>query len=174
MSDNMNEKTTFGATIEPPRTPAQDAGRDAPPSPLTTASLPAANPFYAHDDGNRTSTDLKVPPAYTRDLEAQRSNADLSLANTKASCTSQKQHESMWPTLKSIREKAKQDKADKCAKSWNPMARMGRKQKLIVTVVIALVIIGAAVGIGVGVSIATGNGTKTGSGGNRPIGDKDS
>lgn len=165
-----NEKTTFGATIEH-KNPLPLTTRDAPPSPLTTSSQPPSNPFYNHDDGNRTSTDLKAPPTYTHDLEGQRSNADLSLAQSTLSREGDRRDDSMWPSLKTQKEKAKKDKAEKCAKSWNPITRMGKRQKLIVTAVIALVIIGAAVGIGVGVSKAVNGGVKNANGNTRPIGD---
>lgn len=77
----------------------------------------------------------------------------------------------MWPSLKSQKAQAKKDR---CAKSWNPMAKMGRRQKMIVTAVIALLIIGAAVGIGVGVSKAVGGGVKQSNGDTRPIGERPS
>src|SRR5690349_10249996 len=111
---SQNEKTTFGATIEP----LPLATRDAPPSPLTTSSLPQGNPFYDHDGANRTSTDLKPPPAYTHDLEGQRSAADLSLAQTTSSRPRANRDDSMWPSLKTQKEQARKEK---CAKSWNPL-----------------------------------------------------
>jgi predicted lipoprotein with Yx(FWY)xxD motif len=77
----------------------------------------------------------------------------------------------MWPSLQSQKEKAKMAKKQKCAKSWNPMHRLGRRQKLVVAAVIALLIIGAAVGIGVGVSKAVGGGVKSATGETKPIGD---
>lgn len=73
----------------------------------------------------------------------------------------------MWPTKKAQKAKAKQQK---CAKSWNPMAAWGKKQKMIASAVIALCIIGLAVGLGVGVSKAVGGGVNTMHGTTKPIG----
>jgi hypothetical protein len=174
-----NEKTTFGVTIEPqpehlPATPTKTPSlRDAPPSPLTSSSTPrrdAANSFdfYDHQDAQKTETDLKGPQSHAHDLEAQR---DLGLVQTESSrfgC--KKRDESMWPSLSSQKAKKKQAKREKRAKSWNPMAGMGKRQKLIVTLIIALFIIGAAVGIGVGVSKAVGGGVTKVGGGTKPIG----
>jgi hypothetical protein len=168
-----NEKTSFGATIEP-RIPLTT--RDAPPSPLTTSSLPVhdeSNPFYNHNAASRTSTELKTPTVYAHDVEGQRSHANLGLARTESSRPpgSDNRDVAMWPSLQSQKEKAKMAKKQKCAKSWNPMHRLGRRQKLVVAAVIALLIIGAAVGIGVGVSKAVGGGVKSATGENKPIGD---
>ncbi len=174
-----NEKTTFGATIEPqqehsPATPTKTPSlRDTPTSPLTSCSTPrhdAANPFdfYDHQDAQKTETDLKGPQTYAYDLEAQR---DLRLVQTESSrfgC--KKRDESMWPSLSSQKAKKKQAKHELRAKSWNPMAGMGKKQKLIATLIVALFISGAAVGIGVGVSKAVGGGITKVGGGTKPIG----
>jgi hypothetical protein len=181
-----NEKTTFGATIEPrPASLAPSADPyvitptktdssliDAPPSPLSaTSSIPShkpANPFnnlYNHSDESKTTTDLKQARGNVVDLEAQR---DLSLVRTESSRpTCSNKEDSMWPSLKAQKAKAKQEKR---AKSCNPLARMGKKQKLIATLVIAFFIIGAAVGIGVGISKAVGGGVTKVGGGTRTIG----
>jgi hypothetical protein len=180
MSALENEKTTFGATIEPsPSTtpsPLPLSARDAPPTPLTASSeleVPRQNPFYAISSGARTSTSLKQPPSYAQhaDLEAQRSNAELGLTNTASTSATKTKENSMWPSLKAQKTKAK---AERCKESWNPMRRwgLGRRQKMIVTAVIALLIIGAAVGIGVGVSKAVGGGVKDQHGDTRPIGER--
>merc|ERR1711981_1192993 len=158
---SQNEKTTFGATIEH-KSPLPLATRDAPPSPLTTSSQPPSNPFYDLDGANRTSTDLKVPQSYANDLEGQRSNADLSLAQTTLSREGDRRDDSMWPSLKTQKEDAKRQKKEKCAESWNPLTRMGKRQKLIVTA-----------GIAVGVSKAVNGGVKSANGNTRPIGDND-
>ncbi|KIW01787.1 uncharacterized protein PV09_06959 [Verruconis gallopava] len=174
-----DEKVTFGATVEsrpapPPLSPSKpNSMTDAPPSPLTTTSFtPAhesADPFdppWTQGGPNRASADHKQPHITTHDLESQR---ELGLALTGSSRTGCKRKEdSMWPSLKTQKARAKQQKREK---SCNPMARMGRKQKLIATLVIALLVVGAAVGIGVGVSKAVGGGVTQVGGGTRPIGD---
>jgi hypothetical protein len=177
-----NEKMTFGATIEARPEPlaltpskAPSSLRDAPPSPLSATSTPRHehtdpfDPFYDNNEGAKTATDLKQAQAHTHDLEAQRS---LGLTRTESSYPpgSRKKDDSMWPSLKTQKARAKQQK---CAKSKNPWAKMGKKQKLIATLVIALFIIGAAVGIGVGVSKAVGGGVAKVGGGTKPIGDNE-
>jgi len=72
----------------------------------------------------------------------------------------------MWPSRATLKAKKRQEKN---AKSWNPLCRLGKKQKLAAQIVIALVIVGAAVGIGVGVSRAVGGGVWTAQGQSKPI-----
>jgi hypothetical protein len=73
----------------------------------------------------------------------------------------------MWPTQKEVKAKAK---ADKLARnSCNPLARLSKRTRVIVSVTIALTVIGAAVGIGVGISRAYGGSVWAGNGRTMPI-----
>jgi len=107
---------------------------------------------------------MKPPPAYPydHDLETQShlagSGSTRSLAQTK-DC-------SMWPSRQALKQKAREEKK---AKSWNPLCRLGKRQKLAAQIVIAFVVIGAAVGIGVGVSRAVGGGVWAGQGQSKQI-----
>lgn len=179
-----SEKTTFGAVIvERPSSPtapvtpqphslrlqpSKETTHDAPMTPystMSTHSTPGNEPhnpfsaFYTHSQAP-TETDLKPPPMYKHDVE---SNAYLagSKSNIEATkdCT-------MWPSRVTLQQRAIQEKR---AKSWNPMCRLTKKQKLIAQIVIALAIIGAAVGIGVGVSRAVHGGVWSGQGQSKPI-----
>ncbi len=47
-------------------------------------------------------------------------------------------------------------------RSWNPMRKLNKKQKLLVQLLIALVIVATAVGVGVGISRAVGGGVVKG------------
>jgi hypothetical protein len=74
----------------------------------------------------------------------------------------------MWPTQREVKAKAK---ADKLARSrCNPIARLSKRTRVIVSVTIALTVIGAAVGIGVGISRAYGGSVWAGNGRTMPIG----
>jgi len=72
----------------------------------------------------------------------------------------------MWPSQDQLKARAKQDKR---ARLWGPMARLSKRNRFIVSVVIALAVIGAAVGIGVGVSRATNGEVWAGTGKSKPI-----
>lgn len=72
----------------------------------------------------------------------------------------------MWPSRVTLQQRAIQEKR---AKSWNPMCRLTKKQKLAAQIIIALAIVGAAVGIGVGVSKAVHGGVWSGQGQSKPI-----
>jgi hypothetical protein len=71
----------------------------------------------------------------------------------------------MWPTAQELAEK---QKAAKRAKA-NPIARLSKRNRVIVSVVIGLVVISAAVGVGVGVSRAYHGEVWAGNGMNKPI-----
>jgi hypothetical protein len=175
------EKTTFGAVVvdrsssplPAPETPQRHTLRlksshettDIPSTPLSNHSTPGnepLNPFSAFYSHARvaTETDLKPPPLYQNDLESQ-----CNLASTKSNVEQTKDC-TMWPSRATLKAKAREEKK---ARSWNPLSRLGKKQKLAAHIVIALIIIGAAVGIGVGVSKAVGGGVWSGQGQSKPI-----
>jgi hypothetical protein len=174
------EKTTFGAVVvdrsSPPSaqlTPQRHSLRlksslettELPSTPLSHHSTPGNEPsnpfsaFYTHAQV-ATETEIKPPPVYQHDVESQ-----TQLASTKSNVEQTKDC-TMWPSRAALKAKAKEEKK---AKSWNPLSRLGKKQKLAAHIVIALVIIGAAVGIGVGVSRAVGGGVWNGQGQTKPI-----
>jgi hypothetical protein len=182
------KKTTFGATIEPPSTPLPPsnlpAAMDTPTSqttplhlkaskeadststPHSTVSTPshthdASNPFspfYEHRPSTAHST--LAPPVYYHDVES------LGHLSTTKSTVSRTQECSMWPSRDALKAKALEEKKKK---SWNPLCRLNKRQKLAAQILIALVIIGAAVGIGVGVSRAVGGGVWSGNGQSKQI-----
>ncbi|QDS72667.1 hypothetical protein FKW77_002820 [Venturia effusa] len=176
------EKTTFGVTVERSSSPAApltpqphslrlQPSKETTKEPLTphsadsTHSTPGNEPqnpfsaFYTHSQAP-TETDLKPPPMYKNDVE---SNAYL--ASTRSNLDATKDC-TMWPSRVTLQQRAIQEKR---AKSWNPMCRLTKKQKLTAQIVIALAIIGAAVGIGVGVSKAVHGGVWSGTGQSKPI-----
>jgi hypothetical protein len=176
------EKTTFGAVIVTERSssppapttpqphslrlqPSKDPALDAPATPLSGVSTPGNEPqnpfsaFYTHSQAV-TETDLKPPPMYKHDIESQ-----YHLASTKSNIETTKDC-TMWPSRATLQQRAKEEKK---AKSWNPLCRLGKKQRLTAHIIIALVIVGAAVGIGVGVSRAVGGGVWSGQGQSKPI-----
>ncbi|CAF9906172.1 MAG: hypothetical protein HETSPECPRED_006090 [Heterodermia speciosa] len=66
-------------------------------------------------------------------------------------------------------------KKDLCCprRSFNPMRRLSKKQKLWIKLVIALAIVGAAVGLGLGIAKATGTGVWKNANAQTQIGDGD-
>ncbi|KAF2433438.1 hypothetical protein EJ08DRAFT_572647, partial [Tothia fuscella] len=170
--DPEKKPTTFGVTIEQPSTPSQPGLDSQHPTPLhlraskeTVDSSPLSamsthshgirepgNPFsafYEHRPSTSGSNNLKAPPVYYHDIESQGH-----LSTTK-STISRTQECTMWPSHTTLKAKALQEKKKK---SWNPLIRLNKRQKLTAQILIALLIIGAAVGIGVGVSRAVGGG----------------
>jgi hypothetical protein len=176
--------TTFGAIIEQPSTPppatlsAEKAQSlhlkpsretvDAHPtsSPHSFVSTPTNDPsnpfsaFYEHRPSTTEVRTLKAPDVYEHDLESQ-----YQLSQTKSSIGPTKDC-TMWPSRVTLKAKAKEEKAKR---SWNPLIRLPKRQRLIAQIVIALVIVGAAVGIGVGVSRAVGGGVWSGNGQTKQI-----
>jgi hypothetical protein len=177
--------TTFGATIEqPPSTPPHtnlSAGNahslhlkpskesvgthitSSPHSHLSTPTNDPSNPFsafYEHRPSSAEGQTLKAPNVYEHDVESQ-----YQLSQTKSSIEPTKDC-TMWPSRVTLQAKAKQEKAKR---SWNPLLRLNKRQKLIAQIVIALLIVGAAVGIGVGVSRAVGGGVWSGNGQTKQI-----
>jgi len=73
----------------------------------------------------------------------------------------------MWPTQQEVKQKAKREKKARllCA----PMRKLSRRNRIIVSVVMALTIVAAAIGIGLGVSRAYNGSLWAGSGKNKPI-----
>ncbi|TID27809.1 gb [Venturia nashicola] len=177
-----SEKTTFGVTVErsssptapltpQPHSPRLQPSKDTTMEPVTpnsavsTHSTPAHEPhnpfsaFYTHSQAP-TETDLKPPPIYKNDVES-----NVYLASSKSNLETTKDC-TMWPSRVTLQNRAIQEKR---AKSWNPMCRLTKKQKLTAQIIIALAIIGAAVGIGVGVSKAVHGGVWSGQGQSKPI-----
>jgi hypothetical protein len=74
----------------------------------------------------------------------------------------------MWPTQTELKARAK---AEKCQRSRNPLLRLSKRNRVIVSIIIALTIIAAAVGIGVGVSRAYHGEVWAGTGKVVPIGE---
>jgi hypothetical protein len=184
MDPEKKTTTTFGATIEPPSTPphatlsAEKAHSlhlkpsrenvDGHPSssPHSFVSTPTNDPsnpfsaFYEHRPSTADVRTLKAPNVYEQDVESQ-----YPLSQTKSSIEPTKDC-TMWPSRVTLKAKAKEEKAKR---SWNPLIRLDKRQRLIAQIVIALVIVGAAVGIGVGVSRAVGGGVWSGTGQTKQI-----
>jgi hypothetical protein len=74
----------------------------------------------------------------------------------------------MWPTQTDLKAKAK---AEKRLRTRNPMIRLSKRNRIIVSIIIALTVIGAAIGIGVGVSKAYHGEVWAGNGKQIPIGE---
>lgn len=178
--DSEKQPTTFGVTIEqssqPPTTPPpQKSGLNlipvkesdsitAPPSAVSTPTVHTpnhTNPFSAfYEHRADSSNNLKTPNVYQHDLESQ-----CQLSTSKISMDPGKEC-TMWPSRAALKA---QKREEKHKKSWNPLHRLGKRQKLTAQIVIALLVIGAAVGIGVGVSRAVGGGVWSGNGQSKPI-----
>ncbi|KAF2405483.1 hypothetical protein EJ06DRAFT_27765 [Trichodelitschia bisporula] len=187
MSTVQSEKTTFGVIIEKPATPDPATKRPqhlhlahskdnvltgAPASPRSIPSTAGLEPMTpksqlsARQPVAPEDADLHakpVPRIYAHDLESQchfagSDHTKLSQERTK-DCT-------MWPSRDALKAKAKENKRQR---SFNPLRRLGKRQRLAVQIVIALVIIGAAVGIGVGVSRRVGGGVFESNGQSKPI-----
>lgn len=73
----------------------------------------------------------------------------------------------MWPTSNALKQKAKKQKRSKHA--HNPLMRLSKRNRVIVSVVLALLVIGLAVGIGVGISKKYGGEVWAGPGKSKPL-----
>jgi hypothetical protein len=180
------KNNTFGATIEQPRpsTPTrgnlaaekanslhlkpskETVGTHITSSPHSFVSTPTNDPsnpfsaFYEHRPSTGEGHNLKAPNVYEHDVESQ-----YQLSQTKSSIEPTKDC-TMWPSRVALKAKAKEEKAKR---SWNPLVRLNKRQKLLAQIAIALLIVGAAVGIGVGVSRAVGGGVWSGNGQTKQI-----
>lgn len=72
----------------------------------------------------------------------------------------------MWPTREDLVQKHKHAKR---LRSWNPLMRLPKRTRVIVSVAIALTVVAAAVGIGLGVSRAYNGEVWAGRGKSRPV-----
>jgi hypothetical protein len=72
----------------------------------------------------------------------------------------------MWPSASELRDRHKREKR---ARSRNPLRKLSRRNRVIISVVIALTVISAAVGIGVGISRAYHGEVWAGNGKSMPI-----
>jgi hypothetical protein len=72
----------------------------------------------------------------------------------------------MWPSQDELRHRHKREKM---LRSCNPLLRLSKRNRIIVSVLIALTVIGAAIGIGVGISKAYNGGVWAGNGKNIPL-----
>jgi hypothetical protein len=77
---------------------------------------------------------------------------------------------SMWPSVQEIRNKEKAAKRERSNCMW--FARLSKKTRVILSIVVGLVVVGTAVGVGVGVSRANHGEVWAGNGRNRPIDSK--
>jgi hypothetical protein len=180
------KKTTFGATIEQPTKPStpppanlsaaetpelhlkpskETVNTQVTTSPHSFISTPTNDPgnpfsaFYEHRPSTADGRNLKLPNVYQHDVESQCQLSQTKSVQPTQDCT-------MWPSRVALKAQAKQDKAKR---SWNPLVRLNKRQRLIAQILIALLIVGAAVGIGVGVSRAVGGGVWSGNGQTKQI-----
>lgn len=72
----------------------------------------------------------------------------------------------MWPTQDELRHRHRREKI---LRSCNPMLRLSKRNRIIVSILIALTVIGLAIGVGVGVSKAYNGGVWAGNGKNIPL-----
>lgn len=170
---SINEKTTFGVTVEPTHTTTDN--QLSPPrlhtaiskeSDLSTDVSPIDTP-YTPDARNPFSSSPVAPPTqtYTQyDLESQYpyrtvTNNDSTTHLPKASADIRVKHCQMWPTKDELHAQAKHEKRQNGCFCFR---KLTRKQRLAAQILIALLVIGMAVGIGVGISRAVGGGVWAG------------
>ncbi|KAI9683342.1 MAG: hypothetical protein M1829_005412 [Trizodia sp. TS-e1964] len=147
------------STIEEP---ARSIGSPSPSPPSPTQAPTPLSPFYTYAP-TRHSLDVRKSsskPSLYIDIEAAPSSTPSLEFTQSKECA-------MWPGKQAI--VAKQKSALRRG-GCHPLARLGRRTKLGVKILIALLIVSAAVGIGVGVTKAVGGGVWRSEGSTTTIG----
>jgi hypothetical protein len=108
---------------------------------------------------SQTSSTARTAVAVAEKTAVVTTGDSLRPAGTGQECT-------MWPSASELRDRHKREKR---ARSRNPLRKLSRRNRVIISVVIALTVISAAVGIGVGISRAYHGEVWAGNGKSMPI-----
>jgi hypothetical protein len=134
-----------------------------------TGIIPVIHTIPASSNGSPNMVDTTVAPSTpVREPSASSSATATPSSNEKMTVDTRTAELTMWPTQTDLKAKAK---AEKRLRTRNPMIRLSKRNRIIVSIIIALTVIGAAIGIGVGVSRAYHGEVWAGNGKQIPIGD---